>query len=261
MSTLSNLIALIKGGSKAGAALKAIENAPAAAVPTKSWRTTACGICTILVGVGAAGKAWLDGDAATAVNWEATLAAIVAGVGLIKAHDAAAAIKAVASKPADSGDGGYARVSVLCAVVLLWAIALGLAGCASNRTVFRETLYDPATGNRTSHTVITAYNGATTGAKLQEGAGNVTYTSTGAEPWALDVGATAKGLEAEGVSEALKATAGALQAIAPIAQAAIQAKATAVPNAITATGTAVSGVIGAARQPVTTTDTAEGGAK
>jgi hypothetical protein len=50
--------------------------------------TTIAGIGAILVAVGAALKAFFDGDAATTVDIATTLAAILAGVGLIMAKDA-----------------------------------------------------------------------------------------------------------------------------------------------------------------------------
>lgn len=53
----------------------------------KSWKTTASGIAAILVAVGSFAQAYLDNDPATVPNYEATLAAIVAGVGLIAARD------------------------------------------------------------------------------------------------------------------------------------------------------------------------------
>ncbi len=53
----------------------------------KSWRTTVTGILTILVAVAAAGKAFFDGDPSTVPNWEAVIAAVIAGVGLISARD------------------------------------------------------------------------------------------------------------------------------------------------------------------------------
>ena len=52
-----------------------------------SWKTTMTGICTILVAVGTALKVLLDGDASTSVNFEATIAAITVGIGLISARD------------------------------------------------------------------------------------------------------------------------------------------------------------------------------
>jgi hypothetical protein len=50
--------------------------------------TTIAGIGAILVAVGAALKAYFDGDAATTVDIATTLAAIMAGIGLIMAKDA-----------------------------------------------------------------------------------------------------------------------------------------------------------------------------
>jgi len=50
--------------------------------------TTIAGIGAILVAVGAALKAWFDGDATTAVDFAATIAAVIAGIGLIMAKDA-----------------------------------------------------------------------------------------------------------------------------------------------------------------------------
>ena len=53
----------------------------------KNWKTTAFGVCTILAAVGAAGKALLDGDPATSLDLTATIAAVMAGFGLIFAKD------------------------------------------------------------------------------------------------------------------------------------------------------------------------------
>lgn len=50
--------------------------------------TTIAGIGAILVAVGAALKAWFDGDTTTAVDFATTIAAVIAGVGLIMAKDA-----------------------------------------------------------------------------------------------------------------------------------------------------------------------------
>ena len=50
--------------------------------------TTIAGIGAILVAVGAALKAYFDGDASTTVDIATTLAALIAGVGLIMAKDA-----------------------------------------------------------------------------------------------------------------------------------------------------------------------------
>ena len=52
-----------------------------------SWKTTAAGVAAILAAVAAAARAILDGDPETLVNWEATAAAVMAGLGLIKARD------------------------------------------------------------------------------------------------------------------------------------------------------------------------------
>lgn len=49
--------------------------------------TTIAGIGAILVAVGAALKAYFDGDAATTVDIATTLAAVMAGIGLIMAKD------------------------------------------------------------------------------------------------------------------------------------------------------------------------------
>lgn len=53
-----------------------------------SWKTAALGIGLILTGIGGALVALLDGDPETAVNIEATAAAIMAGIALIFARDA-----------------------------------------------------------------------------------------------------------------------------------------------------------------------------
>lgn len=52
-----------------------------------SWKTTATGVCTVLVALGTAIKALTDGDPATTPNIEVTITAITAGLGLIFARD------------------------------------------------------------------------------------------------------------------------------------------------------------------------------
>jgi len=52
-----------------------------------SIRTTVFGIFCILAAIGGAGKALLDGDPATNVDWTAVIAAVTAGFGLIFARD------------------------------------------------------------------------------------------------------------------------------------------------------------------------------
>lgn len=53
--------------------------------------TTILGICTIVAAVANAGIAWFDGDASTNVDFGTAIAAVTAGIGLIKAADAAKA--------------------------------------------------------------------------------------------------------------------------------------------------------------------------
>jgi hypothetical protein len=50
--------------------------------------TTIAGIAAILVAVGSALKVYFDGDATTTVDIATTVAALIAGVGLIFARDA-----------------------------------------------------------------------------------------------------------------------------------------------------------------------------
>lgn len=57
----------------------------------QNWKTTGAGIAAILVAVGAALKAFTDNDPATVPDIGACVAAIMAGVGLILAKDAAKA--------------------------------------------------------------------------------------------------------------------------------------------------------------------------
>jgi uncharacterized membrane protein YhiD involved in acid resistance len=53
----------------------------------KDKKTTIAGIGAILVAVGSALVAYFDGDVATNIDLAATVAAIIAGVGLIMAKD------------------------------------------------------------------------------------------------------------------------------------------------------------------------------
>jgi len=52
-----------------------------------SWRTTALGVSTILVALGNAAIAWLDGNPNTNVDFAVLVAAITSGAGLIMARD------------------------------------------------------------------------------------------------------------------------------------------------------------------------------
>jgi anti-sigma-K factor RskA len=52
-----------------------------------SWRTTAAGICAIIVAVATAAGAMFDTDAATNPDWGSTVAAVLAGIGLLAARD------------------------------------------------------------------------------------------------------------------------------------------------------------------------------
>jgi hypothetical protein len=54
----------------------------------KDRNTTLLGIFTILAAVSSAGIAMFDGDAATNIDFGSAIAAITAGIGLIKAADA-----------------------------------------------------------------------------------------------------------------------------------------------------------------------------
>lgn len=55
----------------------------------KNWKTTLAGIGVILVAIGSALKAAFDGDPSTNIDIAATSAAIMSGIGLIVAKDAA----------------------------------------------------------------------------------------------------------------------------------------------------------------------------
>lgn len=57
---------------------------------TKSWRTTALGITTIVTAVAGLVQAFLDNDPATNPDMTVAIAAIVSGIGLIFARDAKA---------------------------------------------------------------------------------------------------------------------------------------------------------------------------
>jgi hypothetical protein len=52
----------------------------------KSWQTTVAGIAAILTAIGAALGPLLDGDPLTNPEWGVTVAAVMAGVGLIFAR-------------------------------------------------------------------------------------------------------------------------------------------------------------------------------
>lgn len=65
----------------------------------KSWKTTLAGVGTILTAVGVALKAVFDGDPSTSVNFEATITAITAGIGLIAARDNGVSSEQAGVKP------------------------------------------------------------------------------------------------------------------------------------------------------------------
>lgn len=54
----------------------------------KNYKTTLAGVGSILLAVGGAMKALFDGDPTTNLDMSSTIAAIMAGVGLIVAGDA-----------------------------------------------------------------------------------------------------------------------------------------------------------------------------
>ena len=53
----------------------------------KSWKTTSGGVATIIVALGGAVKMLTDGDAVTNPDWNAVIAAVVAGATLVFARD------------------------------------------------------------------------------------------------------------------------------------------------------------------------------
>ncbi len=53
----------------------------------KSWKTTLAGVAAILTAVGSALTAIIDNDPTTVMDVGATVAAIMAGIGLILARD------------------------------------------------------------------------------------------------------------------------------------------------------------------------------
>lgn len=61
-----------------------------------SWRTTSLGVLSILSAVIGAGQSYLSGHS---VDFASVLAAVVAGIGLIKAADHSAVSTAVAPEP------------------------------------------------------------------------------------------------------------------------------------------------------------------
>ncbi len=63
----------------------------------KSWKTTILGICALLVALGTAGTAILDGDPATSLDWEQIIAAL-AGLGLLAARDNSKRSESVGAK-------------------------------------------------------------------------------------------------------------------------------------------------------------------
>lgn len=54
---------------------------------SKNWKTSGAGLAAILLAVGAALTAITDTDPLTQPDWTATLAALIAGIGLLFARD------------------------------------------------------------------------------------------------------------------------------------------------------------------------------
>lgn len=52
-----------------------------------SWKTTVAGVGAALTVIGAALKAFFDGDPSTNVDWAVTIPALLASIGLIFARD------------------------------------------------------------------------------------------------------------------------------------------------------------------------------
>lgn len=63
-----------------------------------SWKTTASGVLAIVVALGSAVLLLLDGDAATNPDWNAVIAAVLAGIGLILARDNSRSSESVGAK-------------------------------------------------------------------------------------------------------------------------------------------------------------------
>jgi hypothetical protein len=53
----------------------------------KSWKTSVTGIASVLIAVAGAVQLIFDGDPATNPDWNVTVAAVVAGIGLMTARD------------------------------------------------------------------------------------------------------------------------------------------------------------------------------
>jgi hydrogenase/urease accessory protein HupE len=52
-----------------------------------SWKTTTAGVAGIAIAILSVAQATLDGDPLTVPNWEAAIAAVVTGLGLLFARD------------------------------------------------------------------------------------------------------------------------------------------------------------------------------
>ena len=64
----------------------------------KNWKTTAAGVAAIATAVGAALTAMSDNDPATSFDVAATIAAVIAGIGLIFARDGDKSSEAVGAR-------------------------------------------------------------------------------------------------------------------------------------------------------------------
>ena len=65
----------------------------------KSWKTSAAGIAAILVALGGAVQVLFDGNPATNPDWNVTVAAVLAGVGLMTARDNKVTSESAGAKP------------------------------------------------------------------------------------------------------------------------------------------------------------------
>lgn len=54
---------------------------------SKSWKTSAAGIASIVIAIASCVQALFDGDPATVPNYEVAFAAIASGLGLLFARD------------------------------------------------------------------------------------------------------------------------------------------------------------------------------
>src|SRR5688500_20255917 len=94
----------------------------------KSWQTTLAGIAAIVAAIANAIVAQFDSDPMTVPDWPLVVAAIAAGIGLIRARDNDKSSEDVGAKPRNYS--GYTKYGPVLFLALLLA---GLSCCSADK--------------------------------------------------------------------------------------------------------------------------------